>query len=90
VTDAGRHDAHPERPDLPILYREAAYVALSRGRANNRMYLVERADESEQHAALAAEPDPYDVLAAALRVSRAQRLAVDHGTPEPARFEIEL
>ncbi len=32
------------------LYQEAGYVALSRGRAENRLYLVASSDEPEQHA----------------------------------------
>ncbi len=60
------------------LYQEAGYVALSRGRAQNRLYLVARDDEVEQHAPT-PEAGPLDTVAAALRVSHAQQLAVDHG-----------
>jgi conjugative relaxase-like TrwC/TraI family protein len=60
------------------LYQEAGYVALSRGRAQNRLYLVAQPDEPEAHA---PEPiaEPLDTLAAALKISHAQQLAVDHG-----------
>jgi conjugative relaxase-like TrwC/TraI family protein len=65
------------------LYQEAAYVALSRGRANNRLYLVNRPDDVEQHAPTPS-PEPLDAFAASLRVSRAQHLAIDHGSPAPS------
>ena len=61
------------------LYQEAGYVALSRGRANNRVYLVAQPErEHEQHT---PEPvlAPIDALTAALRVSHAQELAADRG-----------
>jgi ATP-dependent exoDNAse (exonuclease V) alpha subunit len=59
------------------LYQEAAYVALSRGRANNRVYLVDSHDEGEQHAPTPSR-DPLDAFAASLQLSRAQHLAIDH------------
>jgi hypothetical protein len=61
------------------LYQEAGYVALSRGRANNRIYLVARPErEHEQHTPEPV-PAPIDALTAALRVSHAQELAADRG-----------
>ncbi len=59
------------------LYREAGYVALSRGRAQNRLYLVAQADELEQHAP-PPEREPLDTIAGVLSISHAQRLAIDH------------
>ena len=61
------------------LYQEAGYVALSRGRKDNRIYLVEQPErEHEQHTPEPV-PAPLDALGAALRVSHAQALAVDRG-----------
>lgn len=60
------------------LYQEAGYVALSRGRAQNRLYVVARLDDGEHHAQ-ASERPALDQVAGALRVSRAQQLAIDHG-----------
>ena len=57
------------------LYQEAGYVALSRGRTENRLYLVGRPHDAEHHAPTAPR-SPLDELAAALRVSRAQELAI--------------
>jgi conjugative relaxase-like TrwC/TraI family protein len=57
------------------LYQEAGYVALSRGRTQNRLYLVGRPHDAEHHAPPAPR-SPLDELAAALRVSRAQELAI--------------
>ena len=65
------------------LYQEAGYVALSRGRAQNRLYVVARRDD--EHHAAAPEPPPLHQLAGALRVSRAQELAIDQGVDTPAR-----
>jgi conjugative relaxase-like TrwC/TraI family protein len=65
------------------LYQEAGYVALSRGRAQNRLYVVARPDDDEHHAP-APERSPLDQLAGALRVSRAQELAIDQGADTPA------
>ena len=61
------------------LYQEAGYVALSRGRRDNRIYLVEQPErEHEQHTPEPV-PAPLDTFTAALRVSHAQTVAVDRG-----------
>lgn len=67
------------------LYREWGYVALSRGRQSNRLYLVAGPDpEPDGHPSALAPPqgDPLRRLAGDLTRSRAQRLATDH---PPAR-----
>lgn len=61
------------------LYQEAGYVALSRGRTENRIYLVGGEPRSEAHTPEAAPPEPIDGLTQALTISHAQRLAVDAG-----------
>jgi hypothetical protein len=69
------------------LDRELAYTALSRGRHSNRLYV------SREHDAARAEYAPQDGdtrealerLAAAMRSSSAQVLAIDAGAPVPAR-----
>lgn len=60
------------------LYREWGYVALSRGRAENRLYVV--APEPPDRDEIAPpEPgrDPLDAITDALRRSRMQEMAVD-------------
>ena len=64
------------------LYQEAGYVALSRGRAQNRLYLVGRSPDEEHHGH-APERSPIEQLASALRVSRAQELAIDNHAATP-------
>lgn len=62
----------------PELYREWGYVALSRGRADNRLYVV--APESPERAEIApAEPPtpPLDHLQHALQRSQAQQAGSD-------------
>ena len=63
--------------------REWAYVALSRGRESNRLYLTEQADEdrAEYAPAAASRGDPVERLARQLERSSAQVLAVDSGRP---------
>ncbi len=68
------------------LYQEAGYVALSRGRAQNRLYLVARPEDDEQHTRTPERP-PLDQVAGALRVSRAQRLAIDQHIATPKAHE---
>ena len=59
--------------------REWAYVALSRGRHSNRLYLSERHDDARAEFAPTDPdpPDPIPQLAASLRDSAAQVLAID-------------
>ena len=59
--------------------REWAYVALSRGRHSNRVYLSERHDDARAEFAPtdADPPDPIAQLARSLRDSAAQVLAID-------------
>ena len=61
------------------LYQEAGYVALSRGRKDNRIYLVEQPEREHEHHTPEPNPAPLGALTAALRVSHAQALAVDRG-----------
>ena len=61
------------------LYREAGYVALSRGRHQNHLYLIDRTPRPEAHASELMPPDPIDALTRSLAVSQAQHLAVDTG-----------
>ena len=73
------------------LYQEAGYVALSRGRTENRIYLVGREPRPEAHTPEAAPPEPLDALTQALTVSHAQHLAVDAGIDRNAiRHELRL
>ncbi len=68
------------------LYQEAGYVALSRGRAQNRLYLVAQPDDHEHHGR-APERSPIEQLASALRVSRAQELAIDQRVDTPTTHQ---
>jgi hypothetical protein len=63
--------------------REWAYVALSRGRHANRLYLAARPDDDRaEFAPLARDAaDPVDRLARQLQRSTAQVLAIDSGRP---------
>jgi conjugative relaxase-like TrwC/TraI family protein len=62
------------------IYREWAYTAMSRGRASNRLYLVD-SDDAARHEIAPAEPagDPRDTLIAGLTRSRRERMAIDLG-----------
>jgi len=66
------------------LYQEAGYVALSRGRAENRIYLVAIEPRPEAHTREATPPEPVEALTQALRHSHAQELAVDSGIDRDA------
>jgi conjugative relaxase-like TrwC/TraI family protein len=78
--------------------REWAYVALSRGRQSNRMYLSGAPEDARADYAPIAQPptDPVDRLARQLSSSSAQILAIDSGrtsgeasgqtTPQPRRL----
>jgi hypothetical protein len=77
--------------------REWAYVALSRGRQCNRLYLSERSDGARAEFAPTDQekPDPIARLAASLRGSAAQVLAIDSGRPaaepsEPGMLDLEI
>jgi hypothetical protein len=64
--------------------REWAYVALSRGRLCNRLYVAAQPDDERAEFA-PTDPerrDPIERLAAALRDSDAQVLAIDTGNPD--------
>jgi Ti-type conjugative transfer relaxase TraA len=60
------------------LYREWGYVALSRGRFDNRLYIVAPdLPERDEHAPATAPRLPLDAVAQALARSQAQTLATD-------------
>ena len=62
--------------------REWAYVALSRGRHSNRLYLTSEADNDRaEYAPAGPNPDPLERLARQLERSSAQVLAIDSGQP---------
>jgi conjugative relaxase-like TrwC/TraI family protein len=71
------------------LDREWAYVALSRGREANHLYVGDRgASEREEYApADPAPPDPRARLAAQLGTSRAEDLAIDIGPGRVAAMD---
>ncbi len=62
------------------LYREQGYVAMSRGRLGNHLYVVgpKPLDPDSTPHAPTTEPSADDVLFTGLAVSRRQRLASDH------------
>ena len=62
-----------------LLYQEAGYVALSRGRTENRIYLFGPEPWEERHTPEPAAPEPIDALTQTLSVSHAQHLALDTG-----------
>jgi len=71
------------------LYQEAGYVALSRGRTENRIYLVNSEPRPEAHTQEATPPEPVQALTQALGISHAQGLAVDAGIDRNAiRHEV--
>ena len=59
------------------LYREAGYVALSRGRRENHLYLVAPDPPDHEHARPEASRSPRDAATRALGASRAQTMATD-------------
>jgi hypothetical protein len=68
------------------LDREVGYVALSRGRDANHLYLPPAIPEPEQHAPdLDTEREPETVAAAALAHSHVEQLAVDQHPDRTAR-----
>lgn len=65
------------------LFRERGYVALSRGRITNHLYLIGAAeiDDSTGHGPPPLSVDPADVVQAALHRQGDKRLAIDTGEP---------
>ena len=62
--------------------REWAYVALSRGRHSNRLYLTAEADNDRaEYAPAGPTADPMERLGSQLERSSAQVLAIDSGQP---------
>ena len=60
-----------------LLYRESAYVALSRGRARNQLYVVDNGIDVGRGAWSHLEARQSATLKAALATSRSQSLALD-------------
>ncbi len=85
------HKAQGATVEVALVYgssaltREAGYVALSRGRTANHLYITDTSDQPER---ADADRGPYldpvdlDRLAAQLTISRAQLLATEQ-LPEP-------
>ena len=65
------------------LFRERGYVAMSRGRASNHLYLVGAAevDDSTGHGPPPLPGDPLEAVQLALHHRTDQRLAIDTGEP---------
>jgi ATP-dependent exoDNAse (exonuclease V) alpha subunit len=65
--------------------REWAYVAMSRGRQNNSLYLTNPQHQDEQctHLTHQGHPDALDRLTATLNRGSAQIAAIDHAGPAP-------
>jgi hypothetical protein len=80
------------------LFREVGYTALSRGRTENRLYVIapEPPDVDVGHGIYGARDEPLGELVAALERSNHKRLAVDQRAPvvqqaiETPDFGIEL
>ena len=74
------------------LFREAGYVALSRGRQTNRLYLVADAHLHANHDARLHPADPLEMLRRSLTRSGVKALAVDaqHPPAEIAAMRREL
>jgi conjugative relaxase-like TrwC/TraI family protein len=80
------------------LYRESGYVALSRGRLRNDLYLADRSDNldpvaAESHTPQPAkdhQPDPLANLAHTMQRSRAQTMALDQLTRQGHAAQIDL
>ncbi len=71
---------------------ESAYVALSRGRESNRLYVAEREDDGRAEFAPIdqASAGAMERLGRSLKVSQAQVLAIDSGTPASREGENEF
>jgi len=69
--------------------REGGYVALSRGRVANHLYVVasEPSERDEYAPASRDIPDPHTALVERLSRSQVQTLAVDTGAPRPRVVE---
>ena len=69
------------------LYREWAYVAMSRGRTDNRLYVVAGVDEvrEELGGEIAPIEDPLQEVTQAVQRSRAKELALDAYERMPSR-----
>jgi len=65
------------------LFRERGYVALSRGRTSNHLYLVgtSRTDDATGHGPPLLTGDPAEIVQAALHRQGDKRLAIDTGEP---------
>jgi len=64
------------------LFREAAYTALSRGRDENRLYVVaEREPDPDRHHRPPEPPAPLEELTRELSDSHAKDMAIE--APEP-------
>ena len=67
------------------LFRERGYVAMSRGRLSNHLYLLGAtpADDPAGHGPPAPTLEPTDAVRQALHRQSEQRLAIDTGEPSP-------
>lgn len=73
------------------LYREAGYVALSRGRDHNQLYVVTATeDHHDRHPDAVETVDPIEHLGAALNRSAAKTLATDQGDEDRHRWGTSL
>jgi conjugative relaxase-like TrwC/TraI family protein len=70
----------------PALFREAGYTALSRGRKENRLYVVapELPDIDVGHGIYGEQSHPLERLVSALEQSRAKHLALERLMQHPA------
>jgi len=64
------------------LYREWGYVALSRGRTENHLYLTAQANDRDEIAPAEPTNDRLTALTRALQRSRGQQLATDTTSPQ--------
>ena len=73
------------------LYREAGYVALSRGRDSNHLYAVARTPDPDAHIPEhLRRRDGIDVVTDAMKHSRAQQLAIDQRNEPDHGLGMEL
>ena len=71
------------------LDHNAGYTALSRGKAENRIYLHGALPNPEAHHVDRSVPDPREGLEASLSRDRSDRLAIDHLGPAALRHELQ-